>query len=140
MNAGLVPQSRLGWLVNDFADRVSGVAHVVVTSADGVLLTHSERLPEGKADQLSAIVAGLSSLTDGAARCFDGGEVVQTIVEMEAGVVLVMSIGDGSKLSVLASPLCDIGLIGYEMTLLVSQVGAALTPDARHVPEHYGNR
>ena len=33
--------------------------------------------------------------------------------------------------AVLASPTCDIGLIGYEMTLLVDRVGQLLTPELR---------
>jgi hypothetical protein len=32
---------------------------------------------------------------------------------------------------VLAAPNCDIGLIGYEMTLLVDRVGQLLTPELR---------
>ena len=63
--------------------------------------------------------------------CFDAGGVVQTVVEMDRGIVLLMSISDGSCLAVLASPSCDIGLIGYEMTLLVDRVGQLLTPELR---------
>ena len=62
---------------------------------------------------------------------FDAGGVVQTVVEMDRGIVLLMSISDGSCLAVLASPSCDIGLIGYEMTLLVDRVGQLLTPELR---------
>ena len=47
------------------------------------------------------------------------------------GIVLLMSISDGSCLAVLASPTCDIGLIGYEMTLLVDRVGHLLPPELR---------
>jgi predicted regulator of Ras-like GTPase activity (Roadblock/LC7/MglB family) len=77
------------------------------------------------------VASGLVSLTQGAARCFDAGEVVQTVVEMRRGIVLLMSISDGSSLAVLASPDCDIGLVGYEMTLLVDRVGQQLTPRNR---------
>ena len=77
------------------------------------------------------VASGLVSLTQGAARCFDAGGVVQTVVEMDRGIVLLMSISDGSCLAVLASPSCDIGLIGYEMTLLVDRVGQLLTPELR---------
>jgi hypothetical protein len=31
----------------------------------------------------------------------------------------------------LAAPTCDIGLVGYEMTLLVDRVGQQLTPQTR---------
>ncbi|MGD9526273.1 roadblock/LC7 domain-containing protein [Pseudonocardia sp.] len=123
--------SSFGWLVTDFADRVPGVAHAVVVSADGLLLTASARLPRDRADQLAAIASGVVSLTNGAARCFDAGGVVQTIIEMDHGIVALMSISDGSCLAVLAAPSCDIGLIGYEMTLLVDRVGQLLTPELR---------
>ncbi|MGH3977997.1 MAG: roadblock/LC7 domain-containing protein [Pseudonocardiaceae bacterium] len=123
--------NQFGWLVDDFVNRVPGVAHSVVVSADGLLLTASAYLPRDRADQLAAVASGLISLTQGAARCFDAGQVVQTVVEMERGMVLLMSISDGSCLAVLASPNCDIGLIGYEMTLLVDRVGQLLTPQLR---------
>jgi predicted regulator of Ras-like GTPase activity (Roadblock/LC7/MglB family) len=57
--------------------------------------------------------------------------VVQTVVELERGIMLLMSISDGSSLAVLAAPNCDIGLVGYEMALLVDQVGQQLSPDLR---------
>jgi uncharacterized protein len=123
--------SQFGWLVNTFSERVPGVAHAIVVSADGLLLISSDRLPRDRADQLAAVSSGLVSLTQGAARCFDAGGVVQTVVEMDRGIVLLMSISDGSCLTVLASPTCDIGLIGYEMTLLVDRVGQLLTPELR---------
>ncbi|MDQ1423463.1 MAG: uncharacterized protein QOD72_961, partial [Acidimicrobiaceae bacterium] len=34
-----------------------------------------------------------------------------------------------SSLGVVAAKSCDLGLVGYEMTLLVERVGAVLTPD-----------
>lgn len=129
-----VPQAQpghFGWLVDDFVNRVAGVAHAVVVSADGLLVTASSHLPRDRADQLAAVASGLVSLTQGAARCFEAGQVVQTVVEMERGIVLLMSISDGSSLVVLASPSCDIGLIGFEMTLVVDRVGGQLTPQLR---------
>ena len=122
---------QFGWLVNTFAERVPGVAHAIVVSADGLLLVSSDRLPRDRADQLAAVSSGLISLTQGAARCFDAGGVVQTVVEMDRGIVLLMSISDGSCLAILASPSCDLGLIGYEMTMLVDRVGQLLTPELR---------
>ena len=121
----------LNWLVNNFVRNVPGVAHAVVVSSDGLLMAVSDRLDRARADQLAAVASGLVSLTQGAARCFDAGGVVQTVVEMDRGIVLLMSISDGSCLAVLASPNCDIGLIGYEMTLLVDRVGQLLTPELR---------
>ena len=119
------------WLVEDFVSRVAGVAHAIVVSADGLLLAGSERLPIDRAEQLAAVASGLVSLNLGAARCFEAGEVKQTVVEMERGYLFLMSISDGSCLAVLAAPNCDIGLIGYAMTRLVERVGIQLTPEIR---------
>ncbi|EHR62134.1 roadblock/LC7 domain-containing protein [Saccharomonospora cyanea] len=124
-------QNQFGWLVNDFAERVPGVAHAVVVSADGLLLTSSNRLPLDRADQLAAVASGLVSLTQGAARCFEAGAVTETVVEMELGTMVLMSISGGSCLAVLAAPNCDIGQVAYEMTLLVERVGQLLTPELR---------
>jgi predicted regulator of Ras-like GTPase activity (Roadblock/LC7/MglB family) len=121
----------LNWLVSNFAKSVPGAAHAIVLSADGLLMAVSERLDRARADQLAAVASGLASLTQGAARIFTGGTVTQTIVEMERGFLMVMSVSDGSCLAVLAAPSCDIGLIGYEMALLVARTGEVLTPELR---------
>jgi len=120
-----------GWLITDFVRQVPGVAHAVVVSADGLLLAGSQGLPRDRAEQLSAVASGLISLTAGAARCFEAGGVNQTVVEMQRGLLIVMSISDGSALAVLAAGDCDMGLVAYEMTLLVERVGRALTPKMR---------
>jgi predicted regulator of Ras-like GTPase activity (Roadblock/LC7/MglB family) len=121
----------LNWLVSNFAKSVPGAAHAIVLSADGLLMAVSERLDRARADQLAAVASGLASLTQGAARHFGGGRVNQTIVEMERGFLFVTAVSDGSCLAVLAAPSCDIGLIGYEMALLVARTGEVLTPELR---------
>jgi hypothetical protein len=120
-----------GWLINDFVNRVPGVAHGVAVSADGLLLAASDSLPDDRADQLAAVACGLVSLTDGAAQCFEAGNVNETIVEMDAGTMLLMSITDGSCLAVLVDSENDIGQIAYELALLVDRFGRTLTPNAR---------
>ncbi len=120
-----------GWLLTSFVERVAGVSYAVVVSSDGLLLTSSSGLPRDRADQLAAVASGMASLTRGAARVFGAGEVLQTIVEMEGGCMLLMAIADGSCLAVLAAPDCDMGLIAYEMTLLVDRAGELLTPELR---------
>lgn len=121
----------LNWLVNSFTERVPGAANAVVVSSDGLVLAISDGLDRAHADQLAAITAGLSSLTRGAATCFQAGEVRQLIVEMDAGYLFVTAISDGSCFAVFAAPDCDIGLVAYEMSLLVERMGAVLTPALR---------
>ncbi|MFG2073517.1 MULTISPECIES: roadblock/LC7 domain-containing protein [Nonomuraea] len=119
------------WLITDFVSTVPGVAHAVVVSSDGLPLAASAGFPADRADQLAAIASGLVSLTQGAARVFEGGAVNQTIVEMQRGLMLIMSISDGSCLAVLAAPDCDMGLVAYQMTLMVDRAGQVLTPAVR---------
>jgi len=124
----------LNWLITNFVERVPDVAHAIVVSADGLPLAFSAGFPEDRADQLAAVTSGLTSLTQGAARVFEAGSVIQTVVEMDGGLLLVMAISNGSSLAVLAAPDCDMGLVAYEMTLLVERVGRALTPGPRDGP------
>lgn len=134
MNADTHQVSRFGWLVDNFADRVPGVAHAVVISADGLLLTSSARLPGGRADEMSAIAAGIVSLNLGAAKCFGANQVVRAIIEMERGSLLLTAINDGSCLAVLAEDGCDITQVSYEMAVLVDQAGQLLAPQLRGAP------
>ena len=123
--------SNFSWLVGNFANRTPGVAHAMVVSADGLPVAVSDRLDRSKADQLAAIASGLASLTQGGARAMDGGLVKQTVVDMNRGLLLVMAISDGSCLTVLAGSSCDVAMVAYEMTLLVSRTGDVLTPSLR---------
>ena len=121
----------LNWLLNNFVDRIAGASSAVVVTTDGLVLALSDRIARDTADQLAAITSGLSSLTAGAARCFHAEPVNQLIVEMAGGFLFVTSISDSSALAVMSDPDCDIGLIGYEMSLLVSRIGQVLTPALR---------
>jgi len=125
------PIKHLSWLLTNLIERVPAIAHAIVVSSDGLPLACSEDFPTDRADQLSAITSGLTSLTQGASRMFEGGAVTQTVVEMQRGLLIVVSIGDGSTLAVLAARDCDMGLVAYEMTMLADRAGRALTPKMR---------
>ena len=121
----------LDWVVSRFADDVPSVAHAILVSADGLLMAASDSLPEDRAEQVAAVSSGLASLAVGAARLFEGGVVMQTVIEMEHGYLLLMSVGDGSHLAVLTEDSADIGQVGYEMALLVDRVGRMISATAR---------
>ena len=91
----------------------------------------SASIPDERAEQVAAVSSGLASLAVGAARLFDGGAVLQTVVEMEHGYLMLMSVGDGSNLTVLTEEAADIGQVGYEMALLVERVGRMVQAEAR---------
>jgi hypothetical protein len=113
------------------------VAHAVVVSSDGIPLAVSDGFPPDRAERLATVTCGLSSLAQGAARAFEGGMVVQTVVELEAGVLAVMTISQGASLAVLAAPDGKMGIIAYEMTRLVERAGRLITPPTR-VTQHAG--
>lgn len=120
--------TNFSWLLDNFVSSVPGVSHTLVVSADGLLMAMSERLDRTQGDQLSAIVSGISSLTRGAARQLDAGEVRQAIIEMDSMFLFSMVVSDGSVIAVMAESTCDVGLVGYEMALLVSRTERTLTP------------
>jgi uncharacterized protein len=125
------PAQDLNWLVTDFVGRVPDVAHAVIVSADGLVVAVSAGFPENRADRLAAVTSGLSSLVQGAASMFEAGSVNQTVVEMDAGVFVVMTISHSASLAVLAGPDGKMGLIAYEMALLVERAGRMITPATR---------
>ena len=120
--------SEFAWLLRSFVRSVPDVRHTLVVSADGLLMAMSDDLDRVAGDQLAAIVSGLSSLTRGAARQLGGGAVLQCVVEMDDLFLFTTGVNDGSVVAVVAAATCDVGLVGYEMTLLVERAEATLTP------------
>jgi predicted regulator of Ras-like GTPase activity (Roadblock/LC7/MglB family) len=120
--------ANFNWLLANFVKNVPGVRHTIVVSADGLLMAISEELGRTSGDTLAAIVSGLASLTRGAARQLGSTGVRQAVVEMDDLFLFTTSISDGSVLAVVATASCDVGLVGYEMTLLVNRAEATMTP------------
>ena len=121
----------IAWLVDNFVDRTPGVGEAVVVSSDGLPMARSRSLDRDAADRFAAVAAGLIGLAYGAAGRFGGGAVNEIVVEMENAFLFVTGISDGSCLAVVADASCDVGLVGYEMAVLVEQTGAVLTPELR---------
>jgi uncharacterized protein len=116
------------WLIKNFARKTDGVRDVVAVSSDGLLIASSEGLDRDSADRLSALVSGLASLSRSASRYYDFDGLRLIMIEMRRGFLLVSMIEDGSCIAVLAEENCDIGLIGYEIAVLVDRAGSLLTP------------
>src|SRR6476660_5616573 len=121
----------VNWLVENFVDHVPGVSEAVVVSADGLPMAVSRGLDRDAADRFAAVASGLIGLAYGAAGRFGGGQVTPVIIQMEYSFLFVTGISDGSCLTVLSASNCDVGLVGYEMAVLVERCGAVLTPELR---------
>ena len=115
--------------VGIIVDRASKKAVFMVSPAGGIDIEGTQL----GFTQLAAVTSGLISLAQGVASSFGAGPVRQTIVEMAGGYLFVTSISEGSMLAVFAERACDMGMIGYEMTLLAARVGHMLSPGRRAV-------
>lgn len=116
------------WLIDSFVETASGVTDAVAVSSDGLLMAMSKSLGREDAEHVSAIVTGFVSLGQSTSACFDFAGLNQVIVAMKRGYLFVSSISDGSALGVVATSGCDIGVVGYQTTLLVERAGTVLTP------------
>ncbi|MBH1936997.1 roadblock/LC7 domain-containing protein [Streptomyces sp. AV19] len=121
----------LNWLLDDLVERVGDIRKALVLSGDGLALGASKDLGREDGEHLAAVASGFHSLAKGVGRRFDAGEVRQTVVELDGAFLFVTAAGHGSALAVLAAADSDIGLIAYEMTLLVKRVGAHLASAPR---------
>ena len=123
--------NRLDWLLVDFSRETPGVLAAVVVSVDGLPLAVSAGVTDSLADQLSAAASGLVSLARATAQLLGSGGLTQTILEMTEGYLFVTSISRGATVAVHATRQADLGLVGYELTLLAERVGRALDPGVR---------
>lgn len=123
----------LQWLLDDFVERVNAVERAVVLSADGLLVGRSGSLSNEDGEHLSAVASGFQSLARGAARHFEAGGVRQTMVEMDHAFLFVIAAGRGACLAVLATELADVGLVAYEMNILLKRVGVHMSAAPRGV-------
>ncbi len=119
----------VNWLMSRFVSETVGVEQAIAVSSDGLLMAISSNLERADADKLAAIVTGMRSLSDGAARVLGKGGLNQVLIEMRTAYLFVAAISGGSSLGVVADKSCDLGLVGYEITLLVQRVGSQLTPE-----------
>ncbi|MFI1913734.1 roadblock/LC7 domain-containing protein [Nocardia sp. NPDC020380] len=116
------------WMLANFVRNTAGVRETVAVSSDGLLIAMSDGLDRTAADRLAAMVSGLSSLAKSASRSysFDGLKLI--MIEMKRGFLLVSAMGSGSCLGVIADGNCDVGLLGYEMSVLAERAGSLLDP------------
>jgi predicted regulator of Ras-like GTPase activity (Roadblock/LC7/MglB family) len=128
---------QLGWLLDNLVSQVANVRQALVLSRDGLVVAKSQNMSREQGEHLSALAAGVQSLARGAGKQVGGGEVRQTIIEMDSAFMFVMAAGQGTCLAVLASADANLGVMAYEMAMLVRRMGvhlAAAPRPAAHEP------
>ncbi|MEV0346124.1 roadblock/LC7 domain-containing protein [Nonomuraea sp. NPDC050680] len=130
----------LDWLLDDLIDRVKEAEHAIVLSSDGLLMASSAALQRPDGEHLSAVASGLQSLAKGLSEHVRGGAVKQTVVELRSRFLIVTVAGERACLAVLCTQNADIGLVAYEMAMLVARVGQYLTSGTRAEAVARGDR
>jgi predicted regulator of Ras-like GTPase activity (Roadblock/LC7/MglB family) len=121
----------LNWLLDDLLTRAVGAQHAVVLSTDGLCVGRSANLTRDDSEHLSAMASAFQSLARGVGRHFQGGRVRQTVVELDHAFLVVTAGGNGACLALVAAEDADIGMIAYEMNLMVKKVGSYLVARPR---------
>ena len=121
----------LSWLLDDLVKRVPQVSKAVMLTQDGLVVAMSSNMSREQGDRLSALAAGVQSLARGAGQQVDGGNVRQIVIEMDSAFMFVMAAGQGTCLAVLASAEANVGVMAYEMAMLVRRMGMHLTAAPR---------
>ena len=122
---------QLDWLLDDLVRRVSHITKAVILSQDGMALGASDTLERDDAEHLAALAAGFQSLARGTGQHFGGGQVRQTVIEMESAFLLVTAAGSGTCLAVIADQGADLGLVAYEMAVLIRRSGDHIRVNVR---------
>ncbi len=130
--------SELNWLLDDLVRRVPQVSRAVMLTQDGLAIGSSAGLSREDAEHLAALAAGFQSMARGAGQHFGGGRVRQTIIEMETAFLFVSAAGQGTCLAVLSTGDADIGLVAYEMAVLVRRSNEHLGVAARPAGQQQG--
>nr|WP_184548100.1 roadblock/LC7 domain-containing protein [Streptosporangium becharense] len=129
----------LAWLLDDLVKRVDDAHHGVVFSTDGLLLAASADFSPADAEHLAAVGSAVQSLGRGVSERVGGGPVRQTIIEMRAAYLIVTAAGQNACLAVLCGTEADVGLVAYEMAMLVTRVGQYLTAPTRTAESSLGD-
>jgi predicted regulator of Ras-like GTPase activity (Roadblock/LC7/MglB family) len=122
---------QLSWLLDNLVTQVEPVQQALILSRDGLVVAASQGLTREDSEHLSALAAGVQSLANGAGRHFHKGTVRQTIIEMEEAFLFVVAAGKGTCLAVLTSADANVGVIAYEMAMLVRRMGKYLASEPR---------
>jgi predicted regulator of Ras-like GTPase activity (Roadblock/LC7/MglB family) len=122
---------QLNWLLDNLVSQVEHVEHAIILSTDGLVVASSRGLPREDGEHLSALACGLHSLAQGAGLQFRGGNVRQIIIELEEAFLLVIAAGSRTCLAVLTAAEPNVGVIAYEMAMLVRRMGKHLGAEPR---------
>jgi predicted regulator of Ras-like GTPase activity (Roadblock/LC7/MglB family) len=116
------------WLLAKFAQDTAGVIDVIAVSSDGLLMAVAGDADRASSDRLSAIVSGMVSLATGAGSSYGLGALNKVIVDAEGGFLVVMAMGAGALLGVVADRSSSLRTVAYEAALFINRANGILNP------------
>jgi uncharacterized protein len=116
------------WLLAKFAHDTAGVMDAIAVSSDGLLMAVAGEADPASSDRLSAIVSGMASLAAGAGWSYGLGTLNKVIVDAEGGYLVVMAMGAGALLGVVADRAASLGTVAYEAALFINRTNGMLSP------------
>jgi predicted regulator of Ras-like GTPase activity (Roadblock/LC7/MglB family) len=119
--------SRLDGLLTRLVEQVAHVRCAVVVSEDGLVVSKSTSFPRPEAERLAATASALMSLNRSVCADFSGGAVLQSLLEMSSGYLALTSAGTGAYLAVITTENADVGVVVFEMNMLVKKIGEHLS-------------
>lgn len=115
------PLQRLRWLLSDVLVTTPGMRALALVSTDGLPLVAAD--DESPAEELATLVAGLAALSSGLSKLMELGVLRRTVVTLQEGTLVLMSVDETTCLAAYTSADCDLSLAGYQLARLVSGPG-----------------
>jgi hypothetical protein len=116
------------WLLSKFARETAGVMDMIAVSSDGLLMAVAGDVDRANSERLSAIVSGMASLAAGAGSSHGLGRLNKVIVDAEGGYLVIMAMGAGALLGVVAQRTASLATVAYEMALFINRINGILSP------------
>jgi predicted regulator of Ras-like GTPase activity (Roadblock/LC7/MglB family) len=123
------PQQRLRWLLGDVLMGTPGLRALALVSTDGLpLVAVDEHCP---VEELATLVAGINGLAGGLTTLLELGGLRRTVVTLDEGTLVLMSVDATACLAAYTAADCDLSVAAFQMARLVEQAGHVLTPQVR---------
>ena len=123
------PLQRLRWLLSDVLVTTPGLRSLALVSTDGLpLVTADENCPS---EQLATLAAGLTGLASGLSDLLAYGGLQRTVITLDEGTLILMSVDRTACLTAYTSADCDLSVAAYQLARLVERAGHVLTTQLR---------
>ncbi len=128
-NPDASPLQRLRWLLSDVLVTTPGLRTLALVSTDGLpLVTADEDCPS---EQLATLAAGLTGLSTGLSELLAYGGLQRTVITLDEGTLILMSVDETACLTAYTSADCDLSVAAYQLARLVERAGHVLTTQLR---------